>query len=55
MADYAGHLEAKGGGGKHVRDTAARCVALFRGAGFVFLTDVDAGRAAGWLNAFSVP
>ncbi len=51
LKDYAAFLKAKGSGGKHVRDTTARCAALFAGARFVFLADVDAGKAAEWLNA----
>jgi integrase/recombinase XerC len=51
LKDYAAVLTAKGSGGKHVRDTLARCTALFQGAGIVFWKDVDPGKAADWLNA----
>ncbi len=49
LKDYTAALEAKGDTEKHVRDTVARCVALFTGCGFVFPLDADAGKAAEWL------
>jgi excisionase family DNA binding protein len=49
LKDYAAHLEAKGDTGRHVRDTLARCAALFDGCGFVFPLDADAGKASAWL------
>jgi integrase/recombinase XerC len=51
LKDYAAYLGAKGDDPKHVRDTVARCTALFAGCGFVFPMDADAGKAAEWLNA----
>ncbi len=51
VKDYGAHLEAKGDDPKHVRDTLARCSALFDGCGFVFPLDADAGKAAEWLVA----
>ena len=50
LKDYSGHLEAKGDERRHIRDTLARCSALFAGCGFVLPPDVDAGKAAEWLN-----
>ena len=50
-ANYAAHLEAKGDTPGHVKKTAALITALFVGAEFVFLRDVDAAKAAAWLNA----
>jgi excisionase family DNA binding protein len=49
LKDYAAFLESKGGTTKHIRDTAARCSAMFAGCGFVFPLDADAGKAAEWL------
>ncbi len=50
LTEYAAVLGAKGGTAKHVRQTCACVTTLFDGCGFVFPTDVDAGKAAGWLN-----
>ncbi len=50
LKDYAAALEAKGGTARHVRETIARCSAMFKGAGFTFPMDVDAGKASEWLN-----
>ena len=50
LEDYAAALQAKGGTARHVRQTCACVSAMFGGCGFTFLTDVDAGKAAGWLN-----
>ena len=49
LKDYASHLQAKGDTPKHVRDTLARCSAMFDGCGFVFPLEADAGKAAEWL------
>ena len=49
LREYADTLRAKGDMEKHVRDTVARCSALFAGCGFVLPLDVDAGKAAEWL------
>ena len=49
LKDYGAYLESKGGTLKHVRDTVARCSAMFAGCGFVFPADSDAGKAAEWL------
>ena len=50
LEDYAAALQAKGGTARHVRQTCACVSAMFGGCGFAFLGDVDAGKAAGWLN-----
>jgi len=51
LKDYGAHLKAKADDPKHVRDTLARCSAMFTGCGFVFPLDADAGKAAEWLVA----
>lgn len=51
LAGYAAALQAKGDTAKHIRETIARCRALFEGCGFVYPSDVDAGRASDWLNS----
>ncbi len=51
LKDYTAALEAKGDTAGHVKKTAALVSALFAGAGFAFPRDVDAAKAAEWLNA----
>ncbi len=51
LAEYAAHLEAKGDTPRHVKMTADRIRAMFTGAGFVFLRDVEPSKANDWLNA----
>ena len=51
LRDYATALEAKGDTSEHVRKTVALVSALFNGAGFVFPREMDAAKAAEWLNA----
>jgi len=51
LADYAAVLEQKGDTLEHVRKTVALVSALLAGAGFVFPNDLDAAKAAAWLNA----
>lgn len=50
MSDYTAALEQKGNTPGHVKKTAALVSALFARAGFVFPRDVDAAKAADWLN-----
>jgi integrase len=50
LADYAAALEAKGGTPGHVRKTVSLVTAMLTGAEFVFPPDMDAARAAAWLN-----
>ncbi len=50
LRDYAAILVSKGDTPEHVGKTVALASALFTGAGFVFLKDVDAAKAAEWLN-----
>jgi excisionase family DNA binding protein len=49
LRDYADVLRAKGDMEKHVRDTVARCSALFAGCEFALPLDAEAGKAAEWL------
>lgn len=51
LTDYAAFLESKGDTPEHVAKTVALVSAMCAGAGFVFPRDVDAAKAAGWLNA----
>ena len=51
LTDYTAALRGKGDTGEHVQKTVALVSALFTGAGFVFPADIDAAKAAGWLNA----
>lgn len=51
LADYTAHLEAKGDTPRHINMTAGRIQAMFAGAGFVFLRNVDPAKANEWLNA----
>jgi integrase len=51
LTDYAAALEAKGDTPSHMKQTSTRITALFDGCGFTFPPDVDAGKAADWLNA----
>ncbi len=51
LKDYAAALEQKGDTPGHVKKTAALVSAMFAGAGFVYPRDVDAAKAAEWLNA----
>ena len=55
LKDYAAVLEAKGGTAEHARKTSARISTMLTGSGFCFLRDVDAGKAAEWLNALRCP
>jgi len=50
LADYRRHLKAKGNCPQHVQKTCARIHAVFAGCRFVFLLDLDAGRAADFLH-----
>ncbi len=50
LRDYAAHLEAKGNVAAHNAGTLAHIKALFAGCGFVFLRDLDPGKAAEWLQ-----
>ena len=51
LADYAAHLEVKENTADHMALTSGRITALFKGCGFVFLGDVDVGKASEWLLA----
>jgi integrase/recombinase XerC len=51
LKDYASALEAKADTPGHITKTVGRIRALCQGAGFVFLPDVDVGKASEWLNA----
>lgn len=51
LNDYSAALEQKGDTLGHVKKTAALVSAMFSGAGFVFPRDLDAAKAAEWLNA----
>jgi integrase len=51
LTDYAAALEQKGDTSGHVKKTVALISAMFTGAGFVFLHEVDAAKTAEWLNA----
>ena len=46
---YGAHLEAKGNCPEHNRATVAKVSAILSGCGFVFPTDVDAGKVSAWL------
>ncbi len=49
LKDYAAHLEAKGNCEEHKRATVAKVSAIFSGCGFVFPSDMDAGKVSAWL------
>jgi integrase len=49
LKDYGAALEAKGDTTDHIRLTVGRIAAVISGCGFVFATDMNAGKAAGWL------
>ena len=55
LADYGAALKAKGGTPEHAAQTTSRISSLLSGCGFAFLRDVDAGKAAEWLNALRCP
>ncbi len=55
LNDYGRSLEAKGVTAKHNRETLARISALLAGCGFVFSTDLDAGRVSAWLGDLRRP
>jgi hypothetical protein len=49
LAEYAAHLEAKGNCDAHNRATVAKVSAMLAGCGFVFPSDLDAGKVSTWL------
>jgi integrase/recombinase XerC len=55
LADYAERLKAKGNTPAHVKQTIGRIRALFDGCEFSTTADLDAGRAAEWLNTLRRP
>lgn len=50
LADYAAALHGKGDTAEHIRKTVALVSAICSGAGFIFPPDIDAAKAAEWLN-----
>jgi len=55
LADYSRHLTAKGDTRDHVTLTTSRVRALLTGCEFQTTVDLDAGRAAEWLNGLQQP
>lgn len=51
LTDYAASLTAKGNTDRHTRAVVSCCRALFAGCGFVFIPDIDAGKAGAWLHS----
>jgi hypothetical protein len=49
LNDYAAALEAKGNCEEHNRATVAKVSAILSGCGFVFPSDLDAGKVTGWI------